>query len=129
MNHHHSWRRSVAQRWIFFPLCLLAVASLLACWPGVDSKRSLYLEPAATVESGRAHGAATTSRTSQPVMAKGIRSEACLVLHNSGKVCRSTECWLLQSFQFCKLRPARKYAERIADRCGCTDQRNYFGST
>jgi hypothetical protein len=33
MNHHHSGhphnRRSVAQRWIFFPLCLLALASLL----------------------------------------------------------------------------------------------------
>jgi len=29
MNHHHSGKRSVAQRWIFFPLSLLALASLL----------------------------------------------------------------------------------------------------
>jgi hypothetical protein len=36
MNHHHSGhprnRRSVAQRWIFFPTCLVALASLL-CTP------------------------------------------------------------------------------------------------
>jgi hypothetical protein len=36
MNHHHSGhphnRRSVAQRWIFFPLCLVALAALL-CTP------------------------------------------------------------------------------------------------
>src|SRR5215469_15467162 len=41
MNHHHSGyahnRRSVAQRWIFFPLCLLALVSFLFTPPIGDA--------------------------------------------------------------------------------------------
>ena len=42
----------------------------------------------------------STSGAGRPVLAKGIRSEACLVLHTSREACRSTECWLLQYLNF-----------------------------